>query len=267
MDSYRNVPAIPVCKTEYSRNRQLKTKPTNGKQFCNSFIAYLRELLRSENHLNFFIYNQQSKGPKTNKVKFVISADPYQRLDYVDPIKLKPKNRNSNKKNENETNASDDILPPTDSVNSYLNITDLDLADLEFPLDLYENKIRDEDILDLLDIDIPIFDNNTKTSFASNFNEICTDDNLYGDINNFNCNVSEDFYRINYADIRSTARKQLLSSRACRLRRLANHEANKIKLVGLRSEHAYMVAGNTDLYVQNELKLAAKKILEKNENL
>ncbi|XP_039630598.1 CREB3 regulatory factor-like isoform X3 [Polypterus senegalus] len=57
------------------------------------------------------------------------------------------------------------------------------------------------------------------------------------------------------ARARSRKEKNKLASRACRLKKKAQHEANKIKLWGLNQEHGPQVAGHTKEFVQ--------KILEK----
>lgn len=63
-------------------------------------------------------------------------------------------------------------------------------------------------------------------------------------------------------NVRSTSRKEKnkLASRACRLKKKAQHEANKIKLSGLEIEHSKYAFYGIKLYIQKNVRMLKKNV-------
>jgi hypothetical protein len=191
---------------------------SHGSSYMNSESLFDLMMSSKNRDSYFWQYNTQSKGPKTRKVLTLRNKDPHLHRDFYDPVyQLQSLNARSgaglNKLRKGDGN---DVTPN--------------------PEKLYNlgNQIRD-----FIQKSYQI----NNTCFAQQQQQLGTTAPSTGatgggmvlsaSIDNFQLSNSLPNEKVNLK-----REKNKIASRACRLKKKAQHEANKIKLFGLNEEHS-----------------------------
>ena len=164
----------------------------------------------------FWQYNIQSKGPKTKKVLTLRNKDPHLHRDFFDPVfQLQSLNaRGGTAVNKLRKGDGNDVTPNPEKL---------------FNLG---NQIKDF-IQKSYQMNNICFSPPSSLMSSSSFNQL-TITNKSIDI----LSSSVDTQTMSKEKVNLKREKNKIASRACRLKKKAQHEANKIKLFGLNEEHS-----------------------------
>lgn len=164
----------------------------------------------------FWQYNIQSKGPKTKKVLTLRNKDPHLHRDFFDPVyQLQSLNaRGGTSVNKLRKGDGNDVTPNPEKL---------------FNLG---NQIKDF-IQKSYQMNNDCFSPPSTMMSSSSLNQLITSKS-----NNLLLSSSVDTQTMPKEKVNLKREKNKIASRACRLKKKAQHEANKIKLFGLNDEHS-----------------------------
>lgn len=214
---------IKMEHSDFDSNDSSHPKRTNSKSaqqastpssYVNS-EAFFDLMMSSKNRDSYFWqYNIQSKGPKTKKVLTLRNKDPHLHRDFYDPVfQLQSLNaRGGAALNKLRKGDGNDVTPNAEK--------------------LYNlgNQIRDF-IQKSYQMNSACFGVNStsQSQLASSL----------GNSNGVGLSASlESSSQMGPERVNLKREKNKIASRACRLKKKAQHEANKIKLFGLNEEHS-----------------------------
>ena len=194
---------------------------SNSSSFINSESLFDLMMSSKNRDAYFWQYNVQSKGPKTRKVLTLRNKDPHLHRDFFDPVfQLQSLNaRNGTTLNKLRKGDGNDVTPNADK--------------------LYNlgNQIRDF-IQKSFQMNSACFSPPPTINgglSSSSLNQLCTTPNT---VNFLSSSVDAVGVSKNGEKSNLKREKNKIASRACRLKKKAQHEANKIKLSGLNDEHS-----------------------------
>ncbi len=221
-----------------SNNKSTKTgKATSASSsYANNHESLFDLMMSSKNRDSYFWqYNIQSKGPKTKKVLTLRNKDPHLHRDFFDPVfQLQSLNRvngaGGNAVNKLRKGDGNDVTP---NIEKLYNLG---------------NQIRDFIQKSYL-MNSACFSpppQQQHSSISSSLNQLGTTPTTGG---NLLLSSSVDTVLNNNLGggggsghqpprVNLKREKNKIASRACRLKKKAQHEANKIKLSGLNEEHS-----------------------------
>lgn len=208
--------------TELNMSTKSKGKGTSASSSYANHESLFDLMMSSKNRdAYFWQYNIQSKGPKTKKVLTLRNKDPHLHRDFFDPVyQLQALNRVNGSAAVNKLRKGDgnDVTPNTEK--------------------LYNlgNQIRDF-IQKSYQMNSACFSPPPHSSISSSLNQLGTTPTN----NNLLLSSSVDTAFVTGSQpprVNLKREKNKIASRACRLKKKAQHEANKIKLSGLNEEHS-----------------------------
>lgn len=192
---------------------------STSSSFVNSESLFDLMMSSKNRDAYFWQYNIQSKGPKTKKVLTLRNKDPHLHRDFFDPVfQLQSLNaRGGTAVNKLRKGDGNDVTPNADK--------------------LYNlgNQIRDF-IQKSYQMNSACFSPLPPSISTSSLNQLGTTPNNTTGLLSSSVDTAMPKEKVNLK-----REKNKIASRACRLKKKAQHEANKIKLFGLNDEHKQLL--------------------------